>query len=483
MFPANRAPAVELFTLHRRTFLAHYAGSLGSLALAQLLSTESAAPAATTTAQHAGLLALKPAHHRPRARAVICLFQHGGPSQMDLFDPKPELTRQHGKPYPGQLEVHFHTQMGNVLASPYQFRKCGQAGIELSELLPHTAGIVDDLTLVRSMTTDSVDHESALRVIHTGKTFAGRPVLGSWVLYGLGSMRQDLPAYVVLSDPGGLPVDGVWNWSSGFLPAVYQGTAFRPNGTPVANLLPPSGVSATARRNQLQFLDALNAAHLRRHPRNSELAARISNYELAARMQTSVPDVVDLSKETEETRKLYGLDNPKTAEYGRRCLLARRLVERGVRFVQIFLSGQPWDTHEQNAAKLKELCRMTDQPSAALVLDLKRRGLLDSTIVLWTGEFGRQPISQGTDGRDHNRHAFSLWLAGGGFRRGYVHGATDAFSYKAVKDVVPVADLHATLLHALGLDHTRLTYPHDGRNDGLTDFEVTHAKVVPQLLL
>jgi hypothetical protein len=467
----------EPFALHRRAFLARCAGSLGPLALAHLLAQD-ASPAAPGSRP----LDLKPAHHRPRAKAVICLFQHGGPSQMDLFDPKAELTRHHGKPYPGELEVHFHTQKGNLLASPFQFRKCGQAGVELSELLPHTGRIVDDLTLIRSMTTDSVDHESALRVIHTGKTFAGRPVLGSWVLYGLGALRQDLPAYVVLADPGGLPVDGVWNWTSGFLPAVYQGTAFRASGTPVANLHLPPGVSPAARRNQLQFLDELNAVHLRRHPRNSELEARISNYELAARMQTSVPAVLDISQETLETRKLYGLDNPKTAEYGKRCLLARRLVEQGVRFVQIFLSGQPWDTHDRNAAKLKDLCLMTDQPSAALVTDLKRRGLLDSTIVLWTGEFGRLPISQGTDGRDHNRHGFSLWLAGGGFRRGSVHGESDDFSYKAVKDVVRVTDLHATLLHALGLDHERLTYPHDGRNDSLTDAEVTHAKVIHELL-
>jgi uncharacterized protein (DUF1501 family) len=245
---------------------------------------------------------------------------------------------------------------------------------------------------------------------------------------------------------------------------------------------PPPDVPAAARRNQLDFLATLNAAHRRRHPDSSELTARIRQYELAARMQTSVPEVLDFSGETEATRRLYGLDNRRTAEYGRRCLLARRLVERGVRFVQVFLSGQPWDTHAQNAARLRDLCAMTDQPSAALVLDLKQRGLLDSTIVLWTGEFGRLPVSQGPDGRDHNRHAFSLWLAGGGFKRGYVHGATDEFGYRSVEDVVRVPDLHATLLHALGLDHERLTYPHEGRDDSLTDVGVTQAEVVPALL-
>ncbi|OWK37500.1 DUF1501 domain-containing protein [Fimbriiglobus ruber] len=462
------------FAFNRRAFLGRYAGGLGTLALAHLT-----APAGDTPRDP---LAPKPPHHPAKAKAVICLFQHGGPSQMDLFDPKPELTKQHGKPHPDKLEVHFHTQTGKLLASPFKFAKRGKAGVELSELLPHTAGIVDDITLVRSMTTDSVDHEAALRVIHAGKIFPGRPAWGSWVVYGLGTERQELPAYVVLSDPGGLPVDGTNNWASGFLPAVYQGTPFRASGTPVAHLATPPDVSPVARRNQLDFLNDLNANYRRRHPGNTELEARLGHYELAAKMQTAVPEVLDLSKETDETKRLYGIDNPKSAEYGKRCLLARRLVERGVRFVQIFLSGQPWDTHSKNAESLKGLCAMTDQPSAGLVLDLKRRGLLDSTIVMWTGEFGRLPISQGSDGRDHNRHAFSLWLAGGGFKKGYVHGATDDLGYRSVEKVVRVSSLHATLLHALGLDHTRLTFPHEGRNDTLTDADVTHAQVVKDLL-
>jgi hypothetical protein len=468
------------FALNRRAFLARYAGCLGSFALAHLLGLDRVRGASESRA--AGLLQPQAPHHAAPAKAVICLFQHGGPSQMDLFDPKPELAKHNGKPYPGQVEAHFHTQVGNLLGSPFKFNKCGQSGMELSEILPHTAKVADELTLIRSMMTESVDHEAALRMIHSGKTFAGRPVWGSWVLYGLGCERQDLPAYVVLSDPGGLPVDGPRNWSSGFLPAVYQGTPFRAAGAPVANLSMPSGVSPAGRRNQLQLLQELNAAHLERFPASSELQARVSHYELAARMQTSVPQVLDISQESAATRKLYGLDNPKCAEYGKRCLLARRLVEQGVRFVQVFLNSQPWDTHSKNAEQLKNLCAMTDQPSAALVADLKQRGLLDSTIVLWTGEFGRLPVSQGGDGRDHNRHSFSLWLAGGGFKRGYVHGATDDFSYKSVKNVVTVPDLHATLLHTLGFDHTRLTYPHDGREDSLTDEVVSHAKVVPDLL-
>ena len=477
-------PIANEFALTRRAFLGHYAGCLGSLALAHQLAADRGR-AGETAMRSGDALTAKVPHHTPRAKAVICLFQHGGPSQMDLFDSKPVLGKHHGKPYPGKLETHFHTQVGNLLASPFKFAKCGRSGTELSELLPRIGSIADDLTLIRSMMTESVDHEAALRMIHSGKTFPGRPVLGSWVLYGLGSLRQDMPAYVVLSDPGGLPTDGPHNWSSGFLPAIYQGTPFRPTGLPVANLNPPPGLTLGARQNQLQFLQELNEVHRRRYPKNSELEARITNYELAARMQTAVPTALDISRESPETRKLYGLDstNPQTAEYAKRCLLARRLVEQGVRFVQIFLSGQPWDTHSKNAEQLKKLCAYTDQPSAALVTDLKRRGLLDSTIVLWTGEFGRLPVSQGPDGRDHNRHAFSLWLAGGGFKQGYVHGQTDEFGYRAVKDVVTVPDLHATLLYALGLDHLRLSHPHDGRNDTLTDVVVSNAKVVPDLLI
>jgi hypothetical protein len=472
-----------LLEINRRAFLGRYAGSIGALALAHLLDLAGVSPRASGSEPEpeSGRAPL-PSLPKPRAKSVICLFQHGGPSQVDLFDPKPELTRWSGKPYPGQLEVHFDKQKGNLLSSPFQFKQHGQAGVELSELLPHTAKVADELTLVRSMTTESVDHETALRLIHTGKIQAGRPTWGSWVIYALGSGNREMPAYVVLADPGGLPVDGVRNWSSGWLPALYQGTPFRSGGSPVLNLATPSGVTRDARAHQLLFLDELNRAHLGRHPGSSELEARITNFEIAARMQTAVPGVLDLTPESEATRRLYGLDNPATREYGTRCLLARRLVERGVRFVQIFLSGQPWDTHSRNAENLKSLCARTDQPSAALVTDLKQRGLLDSTIVLWTGEFGRLPISQGTDGRDHNRHGFSLWLAGGGFRRGYVHGATDEFGYKSIADVVTVHDLQATLLHALGLDHRRLIYPHEGRNDSLTDVEVTRAHVVRELL-
>jgi Protein of unknown function (DUF1501) len=470
----------QQFMMNRRAFVNRSACSLGALAVAHLVQQESGSVARADTLADVG--STRAPHHTPTADAVISLFQHGGPSHVDLFDPKPELTRHDGKPYDGDLEVHFAGQKGNLLASPFKFAPCGRSGIELCELLPHTAGIVDDLTLIRSLVTESVDHESALRLIHGGKFQAGYPTLGAWTLYGLGTVNRNLPAYVVMSDPGGLPVDGVRNWTAGWLPAVYQGTVFRPGDNPVSNLAPPNGVTPAARARQLTLLGSFNRSHLAHYPGDTELEARIANFEIAARMQTAVPDALDLSQETDATKKLYGLDNPTTAEYARRCLIARRLVERGVRFVQLFLAGQPWDTHSNNAASLKGLCARTDQPSAALVHDLKQRGLLDRTIVMWGGEFGRLPVSQGKDGRDHNRHANSIWLAGGGFRRGYCHGQTDDFGYRAVQDTLSVHDLHATLLHALGLDHTHLTYPHEGRPGSLTDAVVTRAQVVDQLL-
>ena len=470
----SKVSEVAGFGVNRRNVLAAAAGGVGMLALKQLLTEDIVRARAPLAPQRT--------HHTPSAKSVILLFQNGGPSQMDLFDPKPELARQQGRPYPGKVEAHFDKQVRNLLASPFRFFARGDCGMELSETLPHLGGIADDITLVRSMATDSVDHEQALRVIHTGNPFAGKASWGSWVVYGLGTMRDELPAYVVLTDPAGLPIDGTRNWSSGFLPAVYQGTQFRSSGSAVLNLATPGDVRPVARRNQFDLLRQLNAEHLKTQPQDGELQARISNYELAARMQTAVPSVLDISRETEYTRRLYGLENQVTADYGKRCLMARRLVEQGVRFVSIYLQSQPWDTHSKNAQSLRGLCARTDQPAAALVTDLKRRGLLDSTIVLFAGEFGRLPVSQGPDGRDHNRHGFSVWLAGGGFKRGYVHGATDDLGYQSVEEVVSVHDLHATLLHALGLDHRKLHFPHEGRDDSLTDEPVTSAEVADSLL-
>lgn len=464
-----------IFSANRRAFLSRSAGGIGWLAVAQLLRGE------TPSVRSDGLVPRRP-HFVPRAKSVILLFQNGGPSQMDLFDPKPELSRRNGQAFPGSVEAHFEKEVRSLLGSPYRFRRYGQSGTEISELLPHLGGMIDDALLIRSMRTDSVDHEQALRLFHAGNAFDGRASWGSWVTYGLGSERRELPAYVVLTDPAGLPIDGTKNWSAGFLPPLYQGTQFRSQGTPVLNVRTPEGVPVATRQNQLELLRQINTAHLQHHPGNSELEARIANFELAAQMQTAVPAAVDVERETDSTQRLYGLDDPVTADYGRRCLMARRLVEQGVRFVSIYLQSQPWDTHSKNAQSLKTLCARTDRPSAALVADLKQRGLLDETIVIWAGEFGRLPVSQGVDGRDHNRRGFSLWIAGGGFRRGHVHGTTDDFGYESVTDVVSIHDLHATLLAALGLDHDRLSYPHEGRDHTLTDSPVTNARVIAELL-
>jgi hypothetical protein len=455
--------------LSRRRFLAGLGGGFGTLALHGMLSEDASAS------------------HRPaRARAVIQLFQNGGPSQMDLFDPKPELTRRNGQPHLEKVETF---QLGNknvLLASPFQFSRHGQCGMELSELIPHLAACADDVCLVRSMHTDNNNHPFALNTMQTGKVFSGRPAMGSWISYALGSECRNLPSYIVLRDPAGYNTNGKLVWSSGWLPAAHQGTEFSATGTPVAHLQPARPSPLEARENARGFLQSLNALHLRGHPGESVLEARIANYELAARMQLEAASLLDLSGESAATRQLYGLDRPETAAYGTRCLMARRLIEAGVRYVQVFPplkpSFQPWDNHSNLKNGLKTICGQVDQPSAALIQDLKQRGLLEDVIVMWTGEFGRLPITEGADGRDHNRHAFSLLMAGGGFKGGHIHGATDDFGYKSVQDRVSVPDLHATILNQLGLDHTRLTYLHNGRPERLTDPEVTGARIVSELL-
>jgi hypothetical protein len=461
--------------LRRRAFLGRTAGGmLGSIAFNWLQAAERGQ--------------FQTAHHPPRAERVVVLFQNGGPSQMDLFDPKPELSRLNGKPYPGGVKVETLSPAGSgaLLGSPFAFRPAGQSGMLLSELIPNIASIADDITLVRSMTTESVCHETALRIAHSGHPIAtDKPSFGSWLTYGLGSHNHNLPAFVVLPDPSGLPINGTLNWSAGWLPAQYQGTAFNSGDTstpPVLNLRTPTRISEAARRRQLDLIQKLNAEHLERFPENTDLAARLKDFETAARMQSAVPTAVDLTSETEATRTLYGLDQPGTAPYGTRCLLARRLLEQGVRFVGVYLKGQPWDTHSDNANATKAVAAQLDQPSAALVKDLKQRGLLDSTLVVWMGEFGRTPVSQGANGRDHSRRGFSLWLAGGGVKGGYAHGATDEFGYESVEKVVSMHDLHATMLQCLGLDHQRLSFEHNGRNETLTDADLNHAKVVADLL-
>ncbi len=464
---------------NRREMLARMGAGFGSIALAALLSEGQAAPPASH--EDAGPFDLSPrAPHFPaRARAVIQLFMHGGPSHVDLLDPKPMLETYDGKAPPAEV-ADDEKITGNLLKSPYRFTKHGQSGIEFSETLPHIARHADEIAVIRSMFTRHRNHEQALWMMHTGMTVSGRPSMGAWVAYGLGAENRNLPAYVVLPDPRGLPIDGIRNWSSGWMPPVFQGTMFRSEGVPVLNLRPKAARPPQVEKGRLDLLADLNAEHRSRHPGDRELEARIAGFELAARMQLSTTDALDIGREPAETHKLYGLDRPQTRPYGMRCLMARRLVERGVRFVQIFLSGQPWDTHANNAAGTRAVCEQTDLPIAGLLTDLRRRGLLDSTLVVWGGEFGRTPGGQGKDGRDHHPYGFSIWLAGGGIKGGQVYGATDDFGYRAVVDRCSTADLHATMLHLLGLDYQRLTFKRHGREERLTD--VYEARVLKPLL-
>jgi hypothetical protein len=466
----------------RREFLRTSGFGFGGLALACLLAEEGPAAAGQGAALPQDLRPRR-GHFPARARAMVHFMQNGGPSQMDLFDPKPELQKRDGQSIPASVEIYQKGNSDKLLASPFRFHRRGECGTELAEVLPHLGGIADEIALVRSMVTEHNNHTEALVMMSTGKLFQGRPSVGAWVSYALGTENQNLPAYVVLRDPAGYNTSGKLVWSSGWLPALYQGTEFSSTGAPVLNLRPARPVSEGVQRDSLEFLAGLNREHLRHYPGETELEARIQNYELAARMQLRAAEAIDLSRESVATRKLYGLDNPVTASYGTRCLMARRLIEAGVRFVQVFPPvGQPWDAHADTKGENEKICAVTDLPVAGFLRDLKARGLLEDTLVLWTGEFGRLPVSQNGKGRDHNRNAFSLWLAGGGIKAGHVHGATDDFGYQAVADRVSVPDLHATLLHQLGLDHRRLSYPYRGRDETLTDAPVTKARVVAKLL-
>lgn len=443
----------------RREILARLGGGFGGLALASLLHAD---PPRTQD------LRPKTPHFAPKARAVIQLFMHGGPSHVDLYDPKPMLDRYDGQAPPAEV-ADDERLTGNLLKSAFRFRKHGQSGLDFSDALVHLPRHADKIAMVRSMFTEHRNHEQALWMMHTGMIVAGRPSIGAWVAYGLGTENQNLPAYVVLPDPRGLPVDGIRNWSSGWMPPLYQGMQFRSEGMPVLNLQPRTPRPQSVDANRMRLLEELNNQHRERRPEELELDARIANFEMAARMQLSAGDALDVNQESEPTRRLYGLDNPTTRPYGTRCLMARRLVERGVRIVQIFMSGQPWDTHGNNMAGTKSCCDQTDLPVAGLLTDLAQRGLLDSTLVFWGGEFGRTPGAQNRDGRDHHPYGFTVWLAGGGIVGGQVHGATDDFGYHARVDRTSVADLHATMLHQLGLDYSRLAYQRHGRDERLTD--------------
>jgi hypothetical protein len=465
-------------SLFRRDFLRQSGLGLGTMALAHLLRADGLLAAETPAGDN---LLPRAGHHGARAKAVILLLQAGGPSQVDLFDPKPDLQKRGGQKHPGTVEsFQPGSQDNRLMASPFRFRRHGRCGMDFSELLPHLGGVADELCMVRSAYSDNNNHPQAMRCLITGKIFPGRPTLGAWVSYALGTENQNLPAFVVLRDPQGQGVATYYD--NGWLPALYRGTEVQSRGAAVLNLHPAEPVPAAVRSNTLDALAALNEERRKLYPRESELEARIRNYELAARMQTSAERLLDLSREPASIRRLYGLDEPVTAEYGTRCLMARRLVESGVRFVQVLNPAASWDHHSNLKEGLTQICANVDRPSAALIRDLKQRGLLENTIVLWGGEFGRLPISQGGTGRDHNRHGFTLLLAGGGFKAGYVHGATDEFGYKAVEGRVSCPSLLATLLHQMGIDHTRLAYHHNGRQETLTDASVTRAEVVAELL-
>jgi hypothetical protein len=470
----------------RRRFLEQSSLGFGTLAMAWLLRADGLLHAGSELPGPGGTDLRPRAGHFPgRAKAIIFLMQAGGPSQVDLFDPKPELQRRDGQVHPETVEsFQPGSQSNRLMASGCRFRRHGQCGMDFSELLPGLGSVADELCMVRSMYSDNNNHPQAMRCLNTGKIFTGRPTLGSWVSYALGTENQNLPAFVVLRDPDGYTSGGTSLWENGWLPAQFRGTEIQSRGAAVLNLRPPAPLPAGVQQNTLDALAALNEERRRLFPGESELEARIRNYELAARMQLSAEAVLDYSGESAAMRRLYGLDRPETSNFGTRCLMARRLVEAGVRFVQVMvpIGTGGWDHHNDIRTGLGRLCPQVDQPSAALIRDLKQRGLLDSTIVLWAGEFGRLPITQHGTGRDHNRHAFTILLAGGGFKAGHIHGATDEFGYRAVESPVSCPSLLATLLSQMGLDHTRLAYRNNGREETLTDAPVTGARVVGELL-
>ncbi|MDX1966575.1 MAG: DUF1501 domain-containing protein [Planctomycetaceae bacterium] len=463
----------------RRHFVAQSAFSLSGIALAWLLKQDgvNAAPAKPTLERQTFDLRPKRPQQAPQATAMISLFMQGGPSHIDLCDPKPELQKRHLEKFPGEIKYDNAAEASaKLFASPWKFHKHGEVGMELSELLPHLGRVADDVCLIRSMHTGVNNHGQSINALNTGRVTPGRPALGSWMTYGLGSESQNLPAFVVLTDPGGLPVLGVENWQNGWLPSLYQGTVVRPQEPRILNLDPPAHLRGAAQERFLSYLQQVNRGHLDQHPGENDLSARMQSYELAARMQTAAKEALDLSQESEATHKLYGLDQPETRDYGSRCLMARRLIERGVRFVQLHTGNQTWDHHGGIEKSLPAVCKRTDQAAAALIQDLKARGLLDTTLVHWGGEMGRLPVIQNEKniGRDHNTYGFSMWLAGGGVKRGLVYGETDEFGHKAVSHVVSHSDYHATLLHLFGLSPEQVSFNRPTGPGSLIDGQDAH---------
>ena len=463
-------------TLSRRELLARTGCGFGALALAGLLQEESKADSLPDRA--ANPYAVRPPHFAPKAKRVIFLYMPGGPSHVDLLDPKPRLATDNGQPLPFEKPKLERTKTGNLLASPWKFNKHGEAGIEVSELLPGLASRIDDVCVIRSMHADNINHTGAALQMCTGEQAFSRPSLGSWLTYGLGTENQNLPGFVVVS-PAAV-FQGAQLWASSFLPSAYQGTLVRDLKNPIANVTSQAG-TLDHQRSKLDALRRLNEFHQQGRETNSQLDARIASFELAFRMQREAPEAFDLARESETTHKLYGTGEPATELFGRQCLLARRLIERGVRFVQLFdaPANNAWDQHSGLRENLPKRCQAVDQPITALLTDLKSRGLLEDTLVLWGGEFGRTPTAEGNNGREHHPFGFTMWMAGGGIRGGMVHGATDEFGWHALQDKVHVHDLHATILHLLGFDHERLTYRFGGRDYRLTD---VHGNVVREIL-
>ena len=460
----------------RRQFLHNSTYGIGSLALAWLLKEDRLLADVIKPALEKPRFDTLPKqpHFEPRAKAMISLFMQGGPSHLDLMDYKPKMVEYVDKEFPGKLKQDaIDRATKKVFPSPWKFKQHGQSGIWLSELLPHLAGVVDEITVINSMTTGVNNHGQSIYSLNSGRLVAGHPSLGSWICYGLGSESRNLPAFVSLTDTT-LPVGGVDHWNNGWLPSLYQGTVVRQREPRILNLDPPSHLRGLPQENFLKYLETMNREHLARHPGENDLDARIASYELAAHMQTAAKEALDLSGESIATKKLYGIDDPLTQDYGTRCLIARRMVERGVRFVQVLTANQNWDNHQNIKTALPAMCRKTDKPAAALIRDLRSRGLLDSTLVAWGGEMGRLPVVEGANdvtkfGRDHNTYGFSWWLAGGGVKQGHVHGATDDFGHHAVTDVVNQHDFHATLLHLFGMDYKKLTYLRNGLEQSLLD--------------
>ncbi len=452
----------------RREFLRKAGGGFGGLALGCLLARDGFVPKALGGALPDNPMLPRPAHRRARAKSVIWLFMEGGPSHLDLFDPKPELDRLAGQPMPasfGRPITAMGTAGNTLMGTKRKWRRHGQSGLWISDWLPSTARHADDLCVIRSCWADGLNHVGSVCQMNTGDILAGRPAMGAWAIYGLGSMNENLPSFVVLTDQGEVN-GGPKNWSSGFLPAIYQGTQFRNEGAPILHLAPPGGMTPERQRNKLDLLARLNRHFAEDKAEDSELNARMNSYELAWRMQAAAPEVTDLSGETEATRQLYGLDDKETQKFGRNLLYARRLVERGVRFVQCYSgSGNLWDAHNDMEGNHAKMCGQVDRPIAGLLADLKSRGLLDETLVIWGGEFGRTPFNEKGDGRDHNPWGFTIWMAGGGVRPGTVVGSTDEIGLRAVSERAHVRDVHATILHQLGLDHEKLLYRHNGREE------------------